>query len=86
MRKSHVDGRLGATISGKLVGLGLGGGAGGLAGATGAAREACLLAAFEKAVMRLWPAFCHIDAQRRRASAGEEGEKEFESQTIFVLR
>lgn len=76
MRKSHVDGRLGATISGKLVGLGLGGGgAGGLAGATGAAREACLLAAFEKAVMRLWPAFCHIDAQRRRASAGEDGEK-----------
>lgn len=75
VRKSHVDGRLGATISGKLVGLGLGGGGGGLAGATGAAREAILLAAFEKAVMRLWPAFCHIDAQRRRASAAEDGEE-----------
>lgn len=76
VRKSHVDGRLGATISGKLVGLGLGGGGGGgLAGATGAAREACLLAAFEKAVMRLWPAFCHIDAQRRRASTGIDGAK-----------
>ena len=75
MRKSHVDGRLGATISEKLVGLGLGGGAGGLAGATGAAREAYLLAAFEKAVTRLWPALCHIDAQRRKASAGEDGEE-----------
>eukprot|EP00903_Cladosiphon_okamuranus_P008645 g8289.t1 len=78
VRKSHVDGRLGATISGKLVGLGLGGGAGGLTGATGAAREASLLAAFEKAVMRLWPAFCHIDAQRRRASAGEAGAESYE--------
>lgn len=81
MRKIHIDGRLGATISSKLVGLGLGGGGGGdgsggggLVGVTGAAREACLLAAFEKAVMRMWPAFCHIDAQRGRVSSGEDGE------------
>ncbi|CAN0343330.1 unnamed protein product, partial [Pylaiella littoralis] len=85
VRKTHIDGRLGATISSKLVGLGLGGGGGGdgsggggLVGVTGAAREACLLAAFEKAVMRMWPAFCHIDAQRGRVSSGEDGAESYE--------
>ncbi|CAM9859485.1 unnamed protein product [Ectocarpus sp. 12 AP-2014] len=82
MRKTHVDGRLGATISNKLAGLamvGAGGGlGGGLVGVTGAAREARLLSAFEKAVMRLWPAFCHIDAQRRRASGGNIGAESYE--------
>lgn len=80
VRKTHVDGRLGATVSSKLIGLGLGGGGGssggGLAGMTGAAREACLMNAFEKAVMRLWPAFCHIDAQRRRGLAGKDGKRQ----------
>lgn len=75
MRRSHVDGRLGATLSAGLAGMGLSGSGsgGGVIGARGLARGALLLTAFEKAVLRLWPAFCHIDAQRRRAASGAVG-------------
>lgn len=37
-------------------------------------RGACMLKAFENAVMKLWPAYCHIDAQRRRAGPHGLGE------------
>lgn len=83
MRKTHVDSKLGATISAGLAGIGLGGvGAGGLAGVTGAARGASLLKAFEKAVMRLWPAYCHIDTQRRKAASGRIGEGKGEKRPV----
>ena len=81
VRKTPFDGKLGATLSTKLAVVGLGGmgstltGAAVAAAARGASREASLLVAFEKAVMRLWPAFCHIDAQRRPADGGGVGER-----------
>lgn len=78
MRKTHVDSKLGATLAAGLAGVGLGSGVGGgLAGLPGGARGANLLKAFEKAVLRLWPAFCHIDAQRCRAVTGRVGESRF---------
>lgn len=74
MRNSHVDGRLGATVSAGLANIGIGGSL--LTGATGAARGAVLTTAFEKAVMKLWPAYCHIDAQRRGAEGISETRRE----------
>ena len=74
VRKTHFDGKLGATLSTKLAVVGLGGMGNTLAGAARGARGASLLMAFEKAVMRLWPAFCHIDAQRRSVDGGGVGE------------
>ena len=82
MRKAtgNFDGKLGATLATKLAVAGLGGVGGAMTEAARGARGASLLAAFEKAVMRLWPAFCHIDARRRPAEGGAggvgEGERE----------
>ena len=71
MRKSHVNGRLGATVSTGLASIGVGtGGGGGLTEVTGGARGVTLTKAFENAVMKLWPAYCHIDTQRRRVGEG----------------
>lgn len=66
--------RLGATIAASLAGIGISSRNAG--GTDRAQREvADKLKAFENAVLRLWPAYCHIDAQRRRAGVRGFGER-----------